>query len=49
MTVYGDDPLTPQVEPSLPFPFGLIMHNTGYGTASNVTIQSAQPQIVDNI
>ena len=46
--VYGDDPLTPQVEPSLPFPFGLIMHNTGYGTASNVTIQSAQPQIVDN-
>ena len=46
--VYGDDPLTPQVEPSIPFPFGLIMRNTGYGAASNVTIQSAQPQIVDN-
>jgi hypothetical protein len=46
--VYADDPFTPQIEPSEPFALGLLVKNTGKGTAHNFTIQSAQPKIVDN-
>ena len=46
--VYGDDPFTPEVEPSEPFALGLLIVNKGAGTAHNMTITSSQPQIVDN-
>ena len=46
--VVGDDPFTPQVEPSEPFTLGLLATNLGQGTASNFTITSAQPKIVEN-
>jgi hypothetical protein len=46
--VYGDDPFTPQIEPSEPFALGLIVKNVGAGSAHNFQITSGQPQIVDN-
>jgi hypothetical protein len=46
--VYGDDPFTPEIEPSIPFPLAVIVQNQGYGTAYNFQITSAQPTIVDN-
>ncbi|HEX3720122.1 MAG TPA: CARDB domain-containing protein [Verrucomicrobiae bacterium] len=46
--VYGDDPYTPQIEPSIPFPLAVMVQNKGYGAAYNFQITSAQPQIVDN-
>jgi hypothetical protein len=47
--VYGDDPDTQSfVELVVPFSLGVRVKNTGYGTANNVAIQSAQPQIIDN-
>jgi uncharacterized repeat protein (TIGR01451 family) len=46
--VYGDDPLTPQVEPTLPFTLGVRIANIGAGTSTDTTIDSAQPKIVDN-
>ena len=46
--VFADDPNTPIVEPSVPFSLGVMVQNTGKGTARNFTITSAQPQIVDN-
>lgn len=46
--VPGDDPRTPALEPSPPFPVGLRILNTGAGTASRVTLSLGQPRIVDN-
>ncbi|HEX5400652.1 MAG TPA: Ig-like domain-containing protein [Verrucomicrobiae bacterium] len=46
--VYGDDPFTPQVEPSEPFTLGLLVENVGAGMAHRFTITTAQPKIVDN-
>jgi hypothetical protein len=46
--VIGDDPFTPQIEPSEPFYLGLQVTNVGKGQANNFTITTAQPQIVDN-
>lgn len=46
--VYGDDPFTPEVEPSEPFSLGLLVVNKGAGAAHNMTITSSQPKIVDN-
>ena len=47
--VIGDDPTTPDfVEPSQPFTLGVQVHNVGAGDANNLTIDSAQPKIVDN-
>jgi len=46
--VYGDDPFTPQIEPSVPFPLAVMVRNSGYGTADNFQITSAQPTIIDN-
>lgn len=46
--VLGDDPLTEEVEPMEEAEFALLMHNTGYGDATNVSFTTNQPQIVDN-
>ncbi|MCY2986427.1 MAG: FG-GAP-like repeat-containing protein [Planctomycetota bacterium] len=46
--VIGDDPFTPETEPSEPFTLGLIVSNTGHGAANNFTITSGQPKIVEN-
>lgn len=47
--VPGDDAMTLNVvEPSDPFPLGLIVRNTGRGDARNLSIASAQPEIVEN-
>jgi hypothetical protein len=47
--VYADDPLTEdEVEPTIPFTLGVRISNTGYGVAANTTIESAQPEIVEN-
>ncbi|GAB6101235.1 hypothetical protein JCM16138_04580 [Thermococcus atlanticus] len=43
--VYGDDPYTPEIEPPVPFIFGVRVKNTGYGEARNLRIASAQPKI----
>ena len=46
--VYGDDPFTPEVEPSEPFALGLIVKNVGAGLARDFQITSGQPKIVEN-
>jgi len=46
--VYSDDPFTPQIEPSIPFPLGIRVHNIGYGNAYDFTITSGQPKIIQN-
>ena len=46
--VYSDDARTPEIEPSEPFPLGLIIKNQGKGIAYNVRITSSQPEIVEN-
>jgi hypothetical protein len=46
--VFADDPFTPDIEPSIPFPLVVMVQNKGYGTAQNFQITSAQPTIVDN-
>ncbi len=44
--VIGDDPFTPEIEPSVPFSLGLWMKNNGAGVAGDVRIESGQPEIV---
>jgi len=46
--VYGDDPYTGPIEPSIPFPLAVMAQNKGRGAAHNFQITSAQPTIVDN-
>ena len=46
--VFADDPYTPEIEPSIPFPLAVMVQNKGYGVADNFQITSAQPTIVDN-
>jgi hypothetical protein len=46
--VFGDDPFTPELEPSVPFSLGLWAKNAGGGTAGDVRIESGEPQIVEN-
>lgn len=47
--ILGDDALTsPAVEPSKPAELAIMVENSGYGPAVNMTISSAQPKIVDN-
>ncbi|HEX3624286.1 MAG TPA: hypothetical protein VH280_02565 [Verrucomicrobiae bacterium] len=43
----GIDPFTGQGSP-IPFDFGVLVQNVGYGGAKNVVIQSQQPKIVQN-
>ncbi len=46
--VFGDDPLTEEIEPMIPSEFALLINNKGYGDASNVLITTAQPEITEN-
>ncbi|MCP5528760.1 MAG: hypothetical protein H7A47_18365, partial [Verrucomicrobiales bacterium] len=46
--VLADDPFTDEVEPSVPYSLAVLVQNTGYGTARNLRITSAQPVIVEN-
>ncbi len=46
--VFGDDPFTPEVEPSLPYSLAVQIVNEGYGAARSLKLQSGQPQIVEN-
>ena len=46
--VYSDDPFTDVVEPAEPFALGLQVVNVGKGGAGNLTITSAQPEIIEN-
>jgi RHS repeat-associated protein len=47
--VIGEDPFTPQdVIPSEPAVLGLLVTNVGGGTANNLSITTAQPQILQN-
>jgi hypothetical protein len=47
--VYGDDAFTPdEVEPVIPFTLGVRVSNNGSGTARNIRIDSAQPEIIEN-
>ena len=46
--VYSEDPFTTQVEPSVPFGLGIMVHNVGLGLADDFTITSAQPKIIAN-
>ncbi len=46
--VFGDAPLTDEVEPMIPSEFALLINNKGYGDASNVQITTAQPEITEN-
>ena len=45
--VIGIDPITGQGSP-IPFTFGVLVQNVGYGMANSMMIQSQQPQIVEN-
>ena len=46
--VFADDPFTPGIEPSIPFPLVVMVQNRGYGLAHNFQITSAQPKIIEN-
>jgi|GEM_PF-2034177 len=46
--VFGDDPFTPEEEPSLPYNLGLLMTNQGAGEAREVRIAAAEPRIIEN-
>ena len=46
--VYADDPLTPEIEPVVPFTLGVRITNSGAGAAVHTRIESAQPRIVEN-
>lgn len=46
--VQADDPLTPEIEPVVPFTLGVRIKNNGYATATNLKIDSAQPKIIEN-
>ena len=47
--ILGDDALTlDRVEPSIPAVLGVRIDNQGYGTAKDVKLETAQPEIVEN-
>lgn len=46
--VFGDDPLTKDIEPMVPAEFALVVNNIGYGDAENLSLTTQQPQIIDN-
>ena len=47
--ILGDDALTLDVvEPSVPAELGVIINNKGAGVAKNVTLETAEPEIIDN-
>jgi hypothetical protein len=46
--VEADDPLTPEIEPVVPFTLGVRVKNNGQAAARNLKIDSAQPKIIEN-
>ena len=46
--VFGDDAFTPVIEPPVPYTLGVRITNNGAGIARDVTIDSAQPRIIEN-
>ncbi|WP_255989560.1 hypothetical protein [Chitinolyticbacter albus] len=46
--VEGDDPMTSEIEPVVPFTLGVRVRNTGVAAAKNLKIDSAQPKIIEN-
>lgn len=46
--VYGDDAFTPDIESPVPFSLGLRVKNNGFGVATDLKIDSAQPKIEEN-
>ncbi len=47
--ILSDDPLTsPEIEPTVPAELAVMVENHGYGPAVNMSISSAQPEIVEN-
>lgn len=46
--IYGDDPLTEEVESSEPAEFALLINNIGNGDATNVRMVTNQPEIIEN-
>ena len=46
--VIGDDPVEPGTVTPQPFDLGLMVRNSGYGSALDFTVTSAQPQISEN-
>lgn len=47
--VLADDPLTPEIEPVVPFTLGVRVRNNGVAAAKQLKIDSAQPKIVENL
>ena len=46
--VLSDDPFTDVVEPSQPYSLAVLINNSGFGDAKDVSIISAQPKIIEN-
>lgn len=46
--VIADDAFTQEIEPPVPFTLGVRVQNNGQAIADNVTIDSAQPRIIEN-
>ncbi|KAI2492738.1 hypothetical protein MHU86_21813 [Fragilaria crotonensis] len=46
--IFGDDPFTPEVEPSVPYKLAVLVKNSGYGDAQGLRILSGVPEIIDN-
>lgn len=46
--VYGDNPLTPEIEPIIPAELAVRIWNKGVGMAKNVILETAKPVIVQN-
>ncbi len=46
--VVSDDPHTEMIEPAVPYALAVMVENRGAGAARNLSITSAQPEIVDN-
>lgn len=46
--VFGDDPLTEEIEPMKPAEFALLLNNIGAGDATSLKLTTGQPQIVSN-
>ncbi|XP_060567055.1 uncharacterized protein LOC132725880 [Ruditapes philippinarum] len=46
--VRGDDALTPEIEPIVPFTLAVMVMNSGYGVAKALKLTSGQPEIIEN-
>ena len=46
--ILGDDPLTEAIEPIVPAELALMIQNNGYGQATKVRVESAQPEVIEN-